>query len=174
MRAVARPAPLGVVDEYGSSFDTIALTGALWWFQVYVTRDRSLTETLVERAVANGARALLLTVDMMAPLPASVNPQGWPDSPAKSRLANLTADEQAAAGPAGVAGDPSISFNTIGWLRELSGLPVLVKGVCEPRRSESVDAGAAASSCPRMADVASVDDQHCPCLPESLLRSVIR
>lgn len=144
-RAVAATGSLlGVSTNTGVSFDTIARTGALWWFQVYVTRDRSLTETLVERAVENGARALLLTVDMMAPLPASVNPLGWPDSPAKSRLANLTADEQAAAGPAGLAGDPSISFNTIGWLRELSGLPVLVKGVLradDARRC--VDAGAA-------------------------------
>ena len=43
-----------------------------------------------------------------------------------------------------LAGDPSISFNTIGWLRELSGLPVLVKGVLradDARRC--VDAGAA-------------------------------
>jgi hypothetical protein len=47
----------------------IARTGASWWFQVHVTRDHALTERLVERAVANGARALLLTVDMMAPLP---------------------------------------------------------------------------------------------------------
>ncbi|HEX3207628.1 MAG TPA: alpha-hydroxy acid oxidase [Propionibacteriaceae bacterium] len=144
-RAVAATGSLlGVSTNTGVSFDKIARTGALWWFQVYVTRDRSLTETLVERAVANGARALLLTVDMMAPLPASVNPQGWPDSPAKSRLANLTADEQAAAGPAGLAGDPSINFDTIGWLRELSGLPVLVKGVLradDARRC--VDAGAA-------------------------------
>ena len=104
-RAVAATGSLlGVSTNTGLSFDTIARTGALWWFQVYVTRDRSLTETLVERAVANGARALLLTVDMMAPLPPSVNPQGWPDSPAKSRLANLTADDARRCVDAGAAG----------------------------------------------------------------------
>jgi 4-hydroxymandelate oxidase len=112
--------------------------------QVYVTRDHALTERLVERAVENGARALLFTVDMIAQLPSSVNPLDWPESPAKIRLGNLTADEQAAAGPAGLAGDPAINFDTIGWLRELSGLPVLVKGVLradDARRC--VDAGAA-------------------------------
>jgi 4-hydroxymandelate oxidase len=120
---------MGVSTNTGVRFAEIARTGAPWWFQVYVTRDHGLTERLVERAVANGARALLFTVDMMAPLPASVNPRDWPDSTAKTRLVNLTTDEQAAAGPAGVDGDPSINFGTIGWLRELSGLPVLVEGV---------------------------------------------
>ena len=71
-------------------------------------------------------------------------PVGWPDSPAKSRLANLTVDEQAAAGPAGIEIDRSITLDTIGWLRELSGLPVLVKGVLradDARRC--IDSGAA-------------------------------
>src|SRR3712207_8256394 len=34
-----------------------------WWFQAYVMRDRGLTEALVERAAAAGARAIVLTVD---------------------------------------------------------------------------------------------------------------
>src|SRR4249919_1543271 len=118
-RAVAATGSLlGVSTNTGVPFTAIAQTGAPWWFQVYVTRDRSLTKRLVERAVANGARALLLTVDMIIPLPAQVNPLGWPDSPAKVRLANLTADEQAAAGPAGTEIDRSINFDTIGWLGE--------------------------------------------------------
>ena len=144
-RAVAATGSLmGVSTNTGVPFAEIARTGAPWWFQVYVTRDRGLTESLVERAVANGARALLFTVDMTASLPASVNPRDWPDSTAKTGLVNLTTDEQAAAGPAGVDRDDSISFDTIGWLRELSGLPVLVKGVLradDARRC--VDAGAA-------------------------------
>jgi 4-hydroxymandelate oxidase len=122
-------------------FAAIAHTHAPWWFQVYVTRDHALTERLVERAVAHGARALLLTVDMAAGLPPSVNPRYWPDSPA---LGNLTPEEQAAAGPAGLAGDPSINLETISWLRTMSGLPVIVKGVLradDARRC--VDAGAA-------------------------------
>jgi 4-hydroxymandelate oxidase len=119
---------MGVSTNTGVRFAEITRTSAPWWFQVYVTRDHGLAERLVERAVANGAR-LLFTADMVAPLPASVNPREWPESTAKTSLVNLTTDEQAAAGPAGVDGDPSINFDTIGWLRELSGLPVLVKGV---------------------------------------------
>jgi 4-hydroxymandelate oxidase len=144
-RAVAATGSLlGVSTNTAVPFAAIARTGAPWWFQVYVSRDHGLTEKLIERAVASGARALLLTVDMIAPLPSSVNPQDWPESPGKVRLANLTADEQAAAGPAGSAVDPSINFDTIGWLRELSGLPVLVKGVLRADDARHcVEAGAA-------------------------------
>jgi 4-hydroxymandelate oxidase len=103
-RAVAAAGSLfGVSTTTAVPFAEIAGTGTSWWFQVYVTADHSLTERLVERAVANDARALLFTVDMLAPLPASVNPRDWPNSPAKNRLANLTAAEQVAAGPAGIA-----------------------------------------------------------------------
>jgi 4-hydroxymandelate oxidase len=144
-RAVAAAGSLlGVSTNTGVPFAAIARTGAPWWFQVYVTRDRSLTKRLVERAAANGAQALLLTVDMTAPLPSSVNPRDWPDSPAKARLANLTAEEQAAAGPAGIEIDRSPTFDTIGWLRELSGLPVLVKGVLRADDAcRCIDSGAA-------------------------------
>ncbi|WP_112108586.1 alpha-hydroxy-acid oxidizing protein [Parafrankia sp. Ea1.12] len=38
-------------------------TGAPWWAQVYVLRDRGLTRDLVARAEAAGAAALVLTVD---------------------------------------------------------------------------------------------------------------
>jgi isopentenyl diphosphate isomerase/L-lactate dehydrogenase-like FMN-dependent dehydrogenase len=75
---------LGVSTATAAPFAEIARTGAPWWFRVYLTRDHSVTERLVERSVANGGRALLLTLDMMAPLPASVNPRDWPESPAKS------------------------------------------------------------------------------------------
>jgi len=113
-RAVAATGSLlAVSTNTGVPFASIARTGASWWFQVYVTRDHALTERLVERAVANGARALLLTVDMMAPLPSNIHPLYWPESAAKSRLVNLTPDEQAAAGPAGLDGDPSINFARI-------------------------------------------------------------
>jgi 4-hydroxymandelate oxidase len=41
----------------------VAGAGGVWWFQVYVTRDRRLTAQMVRRALAGGARALVLTVD---------------------------------------------------------------------------------------------------------------
>jgi 4-hydroxymandelate oxidase len=135
---------LGVSTHTAIDFAAINAAGAPWWFQVYVTRARFLTELRVRRAVAAGARALVLTVDMNALLPSDVNPRDWPEGPAKNRLANLTADELQAAGPDGTETDGTIDFDSIGWLRELSGLPVLVKGVIRADDAQlCVDAGAA-------------------------------
>jgi 4-hydroxymandelate oxidase len=135
---------IGVSTNAAVPFEQVAAAGAPWWFQVYVMRDRSLTELLVQRAVGHGARALMLTVDMISLLPAEVNPRGWPEGPAKTRLANLTSAELALAGPGAVDMDPGIDFSTIGWLREISGLPVLVKGVLRgDDAARAVDAGAA-------------------------------
>jgi 4-hydroxymandelate oxidase len=129
-RAVAATGSLlGVSTFTAVPFASIAASGAPWWLQVYVLRDHDLTELLVRRAVDNGARALLLTVDMTVLLPAAVNPRDWPDGEAKTRHGNLTADELAAAGVRGLEMDPSLDVTMIGWLSELSGLPVLVKGV---------------------------------------------
>lgn len=129
-RAVASVGSLlGVSTNAAVAFGDIAATGAPWWFQVYLTKDRSLTELMVRRAVGSGAGALILTVDMITPLPADVNPRNWPEGPDKARMTNLTAEELAAAGPGGTEMDPTLSFSDIDWLSQISGLPVLVKGV---------------------------------------------
>jgi 4-hydroxymandelate oxidase len=135
---------LGVSTHTAVRFADIAATRCLWWFQVYLMRERGLTELLVRRAIEHGARALVLTADMVALLPSTVNPRDWPEGPAKARHANLTADELRAAGTRGLQTDPSIGVDAIGWLHAISGLPVLVKGVLradDARRC--VDAGAA-------------------------------
>ena len=129
-RAVAATGSLlGVATWTAVPFPAIAATGAPWWLQVYVLRDHDLTELLVRRAVEHGARALLLTVDLTVLLPPTVNPRDWPEGEAKTRLGNFTPEELAAAGVRGLEMDPSLDVTTIGWLREVSGLPVLVKGV---------------------------------------------
>jgi 4-hydroxymandelate oxidase len=135
---------LGISTNTAVSFADVATTGAPWWFQVYVTRDRSLTELMVRRAVDFGARALILTVDMMALLPPDVNPRNWPDGPGKARMTNLTAAELAAAGPGATEMDFNVGFADIAWLAELSGLPVVIKGVLRGDDAEAcIDAGAA-------------------------------
>jgi 4-hydroxymandelate oxidase len=132
--AVARAAAaagslLGVSTMTAAPFAGIAATGAPWWFQVYILRARDLTELLIRRAVEHGARALVLTVDLVDRFPVGVSPQSWPEVPGRSRLNNLTPAEIAGVGRSALEPDPSVGFADIGWLAELSGLPVLVKGV---------------------------------------------
>jgi len=142
--AAANGTLLGVSTNTAVRFADVEATQAPWWFQVYVTKDHSLTELLVSRAVAAGARALILTVDMLALLPPDVNPRNWPEVPGKARMTNLTAAEVEAAGPGATTLDFGVGFDDIAWLHEISGLPVLVKGVLRGDDAAAcLDAGAA-------------------------------
>ncbi|MBV8196174.1 MAG: alpha-hydroxy-acid oxidizing protein [Candidatus Dormibacteraeota bacterium] len=104
---------------------------APWWFQVYVVRDRTLTEALVRRAAAAGASALALTGD--TPLLGRKPRQSFPPFTEDMLFANFgehidPAMEQGKRFRS-IDQDPTITLDTIGWLHRVSGLPVLVKGV---------------------------------------------
>jgi 4-hydroxymandelate oxidase len=117
----------------------VAGEGGSWWFQVYVMRDRALTVRLVERAVAAGARALVLTGDTPV-VGRKRRDRGEGVVTDAEFLANL--GPLADAGLAGQAAD--VTFADIGWLARLSGLPVLVKGVLRADDARAcVTAGAA-------------------------------
>jgi 4-hydroxymandelate oxidase len=124
------------------------------WFQLYVYKDRSATEALVRRVEAAGARALVLTVD--APL------LGRRERDVKNRFAlpaGLAIENLHAAGYAelpraqadsGLAAyvadllDPALTWNAIEWLRSITHLPILVKGIVRADdAARAVEAGAA-------------------------------
>jgi 4-hydroxymandelate oxidase len=134
---------LAVSTNTGIKFETIAAAGAPWWFQVYLFVDRAMTKAHVERAVAAGASALVFTIDLTAlhTSMADAEPHHWPDGPGKVRLANLTAAELKQAGIETAQVLPTL--DDIGWLHEISGLPVVVKGIVRPDDAvRAVDAGA--------------------------------
>ena len=120
-----------------------------WWFQVYVTLDHAVTEAMVRRAVASGATALALTVDTPyvghRNIPGSGRPMDLSDDLALVNMAEYLTAAQRDDPWAFIDQDPSIGLDTIGWLRQISGLPVIVKGVLRPDDARAfVDAGAAA------------------------------
>jgi 4-hydroxymandelate oxidase len=127
-----------------------AAPDAVRWFQVYVVRDRGWTAELVARAAAAGYRALVLTVDVPLlgkrrrdlrndfRLPTGLRPANAPPAGA-ARQRELAADVLAQAGQF----DPGLTPETIGWLAERSGLPVVVKGVLRGDDAAAcLDAGA--------------------------------
>ena len=134
--------------------EVVAAASGPVWFQLYVYRDRKATEGLVRRAEAAGCRALVLTVD--APyigrrerdvrnrfhLPpglsvANMLPVGYGDLP------QATADSGLAAYVSALL-DPSLSWRDVAWLRSITNLPVLVKGIVRPDDAlRAADAGAA-------------------------------
>lgn len=143
-RATAAVDGLQVVSSNaGTTYAEIGATGVRWWLQVYVTADRSLSVPMLERAVAAGARAIVLTVD--TPVVAtkySAEPGVWDVvDPASVRI-NFDPghDERPGAAKATDLGPADIA-----WLAEVTGLPVVVKGVLRPEDARRcVDAGAAA------------------------------
>jgi 4-hydroxymandelate oxidase len=125
--------------------DVAAVPGTRWWFQVYVTRDRQVTEQLVQRAAAAGATALVLTGDTpYVGRKARVGGVRIALPPDQHRV-NLGRHLSAGGDPVvGLEQDPSITEALIGSLRAASGLPVLVKGVLRPDDARRfLDAGAA-------------------------------
>jgi 4-hydroxymandelate oxidase len=114
------------------------------WFQVYVMRDRGWTAELVARAKDTGCSALVLTADtpfagrkLRASQASFELPDGlWMVNTPERALVAEDADWQ----------DPSIGFDTIAWLRDVSGgLPVVVKGVLRADDANAcIEAGAAA------------------------------
>ena len=104
--------------------DAVAAEGGAWWFQVYVMRDRELTASLVRRAAAAGAAALVLTAD--TPVVGRKRRDSHDGVVSdEDFLVNLGPLEDV--GAASQAAD--LTFADIGWLREAGGLPVVVKGV---------------------------------------------
>jgi len=110
--------------------------GGQRWMQVYVLRDRGRTRDLVQRAAESGYRALVLTVDAPVSGHRTRELRGGVHLPPDLSLPNLTERSTAAAhGEGGFMQvvtrhfDPSLTYDDIAWLCDLSGLPVLTKGV---------------------------------------------
>jgi 4-hydroxymandelate oxidase len=125
------------------------------WFQLYCYRDREVTQWLVQRAVKAGYRALCLTVD--APLVGrrerdTRNCFGLPPGMTWKNLERVGLErmDRRETGSALVQyiseiWDASLTWDAVGWLRGLSALPLVIKGILtadDARRA--VDHGASA------------------------------
>lgn len=124
------------------------------WFQLYVYKDRNVTRDLVQRAEASGCRALVLTVDMPRMGRRERDIRNAFKMPAHVRFRNLEASGRLDAASWGADSsfseyvhnmlDPSLTWGAIDWLKSITRLPVVVKGVLAPDDAErAVQAGAA-------------------------------
>lgn len=115
-----------------------AATGPLW-FQLYVYRDRQVTEMLVRRAEAAGYRALVLTVDTARLGRRENDIRNGFGLPPHLHMANFegAAREQPGQEP-GLSGlavyaqallDTSLTWEALDWLRSVTTLPIVVKGI---------------------------------------------
>jgi 4-hydroxymandelate oxidase len=116
-----------------------AANAAPRWFQLYVWKDREVTAELVKRATKVGYRAICLTVDTPLlgrrekdernafTLPpgigiANVRPAGLDGMPASERGSAFAKYVKEML-------DPAVTWRDLAWLRSLTSLPILVKGI---------------------------------------------
>lgn len=117
-----------------------------FWFQLYVFRDKAVTEKLVKRVEKAGARALVVTVD--APLLGTRErdvknkfqlPRGlsvinlMPDN--KEELPQKGIDDKPDSGLSLYFNDMldhSLNWKDIEWLATITKLPIILKGIVRP------------------------------------------
>ncbi|HEX9343068.1 MAG TPA: alpha-hydroxy acid oxidase [Actinomycetota bacterium] len=123
-----------------------AVPAAQRWFQLYVYRDRGYAAELVHRAAAAGYRALVLTADLatygrrLREIRDQFKLPPWLEIANAAGRFTYDPDD-----PASISNqfDPGLTPEVIGWLHELAGMPVVVKGVLRGDDAAAcVDAGA--------------------------------
>ena len=128
----------------GRTIPDVAASGVSLWFQLYWGEDRGRVRDLVQMADAAGVGALCLTVDMpVRPLlgatmrAAAANMANHRPQYMPPRSAHLT--------PGAWDHDTRLTWADLAWLREVTSLPIVVKGVMSaedvaPARDSGVDA----------------------------------
>jgi 4-hydroxymandelate oxidase len=121
-----------------------AATDPVLWFQLYLQPDLEFTEFLVRRAEAAGCRALVVTVDSPVLGHSDRNDRnGFHDLPAGLRCENLRDPRSGTTGGVrDIAMSPQLSWWHLDWLRGITELPIVLKGVLHPEDARrAVDAG---------------------------------
>lgn len=118
---------------------TRAATGPVW-FQLYINQDRGFTRDLVARVTAAGCQALMLTVDTPEWGRRERDVRNKFHLPTGLAAVNLLpANERGEAIGQSGAGmgqafawmlDASVTWKDVDWLRSLTKLPLLLKGIC--------------------------------------------
>jgi lactate 2-monooxygenase len=118
------------------------------WLQLYWPNDRRLVESFVGRAEAAGYSAIVVTVDTFIPgwkprdlqqawlpfLEGMGNANFFQDPVFRADLEKTPEEDVGAATGhyLGVYVNPSLTWDDLAWLRELTELPILVKGIQHP------------------------------------------
>jgi lactate 2-monooxygenase len=117
------------------------------FFQLYCPTDRDLAASLVHRAEAAGYKGIIVTLDTWVPgwRPRDLSTSNFPQLRGKC-LANYTSDpvfraalqqtpeenpQAAVLHWVSLFGNP-LTWDDLPWLRSLTDLPLIVKGICHP------------------------------------------
>ena len=143
--------------------EVAAAGGAPGFFQLYTPRDTELAASLVARAEKAGYAAIVVTLDTWVTgwRPRDLNAGNFPqlrghvlanyfsDPVFRSRLARPPEEDLAAAVQHwGATFGRVLTWNDLPWLKSLTSLPIVLKGICHPAdAARAVAAGADAVYC---------------------------
>jgi 4-hydroxymandelate oxidase len=122
--------------------EEITAVGAITWFQLYVLRDEVIVDELITRAEDAGCRALVVTVDVPIMGRRLRDIRNGFVLPPHVRAANLNETNEAHVGVAQssaiathttAAFDPRMSWARLESLRTRTQIPLVVKGILDPR-----------------------------------------
>ncbi|MSU69747.1 MAG: alpha-hydroxy-acid oxidizing protein [Opitutaceae bacterium] len=148
--AAAAKATLVVSTAATTSVEAIAAVATCpLWFQLYVQPDRGFTRELVQRAEAAGCQALVVTVDTPVLGPRYRERRSKFNLPPEMERENLKGLPAAKGGHRPTEHsiysplqDAKLAWTDIDWLRSLTRLPVLFKGMMNADdAAQAVDAG---------------------------------
>ena len=118
--------------------DVMSVATQPLWFQLYVAKDRGLARALVQRVQAAGAKALCVTVD--SPLDGPRNRQNRTPLVTPSGVGYphyVGIREPATTVTLHEVRPQLLDWRDIEWIRSLSKIPVLLKGIMNPDDAET-------------------------------------
>jgi len=135
------------------------LAGSPGWYQLYWPSDRSVAQSLVQRAEKAGYQALVVTLDtwQLGWRPRDLDTAYLPFLRGEG-IANYTTDPAFQAGLSDPSGEvlhflgmfnnPALTWDDLAWLQGQTSLPIVLKGIQHPHDARrAVDAGVDAIVC---------------------------
>ncbi|CAF3589676.1 unnamed protein product [Rotaria sordida] len=127
-----------VAHEHQQALKECPTSKSQLWFQLYIVKDREFTKRLVHRAEKAGFRALVLTVDACRFGNREADHRNGFRLPENMQLENLYDGDLKHAQSDHVSAlndfiarnlDASLTWSDIKWLRQITRLPIIVKGI---------------------------------------------
>lgn len=108
---------------------------ATLWYQVYVLRDRNVTASMIEKAEKCGYSAIVVTVDAPGLGNRESDKRNKFGLPPHLTYPNIMIPNKQATHGDFFAGtiDPALNWNDIKWLKSITKLPIIVKGIMVPQ-----------------------------------------